>query len=156
MPRKETIRIVDLALANIRKPAAAASAVRPSEKSYYDASELEHFRKIILLMRQEALEEIRYLRNLMKAGRPGSPGSEGTHAGFDTDSPAITLTEEGAFLLQRQLTFIGHLEKALRRIESGSFGLCRMCGSLIEWERLEAVPHTQHCVRCKTSGRHVA
>jgi DnaK suppressor protein len=40
---------------------------------------------------------------------------------------------------------------ALRRLESGEYGLCTSCGRPIEPERLEAAPEALHCVAC--SGR---
>jgi RNA polymerase-binding protein DksA len=38
---------------------------------------------------------------------------------------------------------------ALARIDDGSYGMCTTCGVPIGAERLEAMPHTQHCVRCR-------
>jgi RNA polymerase-binding transcription factor DksA len=36
----------------------------------------------------------------------------------------------------------------LRRIERGEFGTCSKCGEPIPTERLEALPHSEHCVAC--------
>jgi RNA polymerase-binding protein DksA len=38
------------------------------------------------------------------------------------------------------------VEAALQRIESGSYGTCRVCGKQIPVERLEAVPWTTLCI----------
>lgn len=40
------------------------------------------------------------------------------------------------------------VETALDRIESGEYGLCRACGSVIAEERLDAVPTTDVCRAC--------
>ena len=36
----------------------------------------------------------------------------------------------------------------LRRIERGAFGICTKCNKEIPRERLEAYPHSEHCVAC--------
>ena len=41
------------------------------------------------------------------------------------------------------------IEAALRRIEYGTFGMCRDCGHEIKAKRLEAMPWTEYCVRCQ-------
>ena len=40
-------------------------------------------------------------------------------------------------------------EKALAKIEDGSFGTCEECGEEISVKRLEARPETTLCIRCK-------
>jgi len=74
---------------------------------------------------------------------------EDTNDIMDT-SPTFKVLEEGANVLskeeigkiaQRQLKFIQHLQAALARIETGTYGVCRETGKLISKERLRAVPH---------------
>jgi RNA polymerase-binding transcription factor DksA len=74
---------------------------------------------------------------------------EDTNDIMDT-SPTFKVLEEGANVLskeeigriaQRQLKFIQHLQAALVRIETGTYGVCRETGKLISKERLKAVPH---------------
>ncbi len=60
---------------------------------------------------------------------------------------------------QRETKFLGYLEDALERIENGTYGICIDSLELAEGphlipkERLFAVPHTQHCVACKTKKK---
>lgn len=117
----------------------------------FSPRELEDFRKIILRMRQEALDEILSLRQSIMAGLSKSQSAQPREALTDS-----ALNEETAYLLQRQTKFFEYLERALQRIDNGTFGWCMKCGKLIEKGRLEAVPHTQHCVQCKSVGRHAA
>ena len=59
-----------------------------------------------------------------------------------------------AFLwLARENKFLSHLNSALERIKTGEYGVCIECGELIMKERLEEVPHTQHCVKCKNKPK---
>lgn len=41
------------------------------------------------------------------------------------------------------------VDRALERIGSGEYGVCRRCGATIPVERLEVVPTAEMCVSCK-------
>ena len=49
----------------------------------------------------------------------------------------------------REKSFLDKIEKALKKIEDGSFGICEECGEEISVKRLEARPETTLCIRCK-------
>ena len=49
----------------------------------------------------------------------------------------------------REKTFLAKIDKALKKIEDGSFGTCENCGEEINAKRLEARPETTLCIRCK-------
>ena len=44
---------------------------------------------------------------------------------------------------------IDHLEKAIRRIENKTYGVCRVTGKLIDKARLKAVPHATLSIEAK-------
>ncbi|MDQ4148751.1 MAG: TraR/DksA C4-type zinc finger protein [Actinomycetota bacterium] len=39
--------------------------------------------------------------------------------------------------------------KALEKIEQGSYGICESCGKPISLDRLKALPHALMCIECK-------
>ncbi len=49
----------------------------------------------------------------------------------------------------REKSFLDKIEKALIKIEDGSFGKCEECEEEISLKRLEARPETNLCIRCK-------
>lgn len=49
----------------------------------------------------------------------------------------------------REKTFLGKIERALKKIEEGEFGVCESCEEPISVKRLEARPETTLCIRCK-------
>lgn len=57
-------------------------------------------------------------------------------------SMIFRLRDREKFLLQK-------IEKALARIEDGTFGVCERCEEDIAQKRLEARPVTTLCIRCK-------
>ena len=52
-------------------------------------------------------------------------------------------------LKQTDAKILQAIEEALRRIDEGTFGVCRDCGELIADARLDAIPWTRVCISCK-------
>lgn len=44
------------------------------------------------------------------------------------------------------------IEKALKNLDSGRYGLCESCGNEISPKRLEALPGALLCLKCKKAG----
>ena len=61
--------------------------------------------------------------------------------------------ENAYYMMQREDTFIKHMEKALNMIEEGTFGVCNSCHKKISKARLEEVPHSNKCVECKERSK---
>ena len=55
----------------------------------------------------------------------------------------------------REKVFLDKIQKALDRIDNGSFGMCEECGEPISMKRLEARPETTLCIRCKEDQERV-
>ncbi|MSP26471.1 MAG: conjugal transfer protein TraR [Myxococcales bacterium] len=49
----------------------------------------------------------------------------------------------------REKSFLTKIDRALEKINDGSFGDCETCGEEIQDKRLEARPETTLCIRCK-------
>ncbi|MBF0539097.1 MAG: RNA polymerase-binding protein DksA [Nitrospirae bacterium] len=49
----------------------------------------------------------------------------------------------------REQKLLKKIEKALEKIEKGTYGLCESCGAEIEFKRLNARPVTTLCIDCK-------
>ena len=48
------------------------------------------------------------------------------------------------------------IKQALRLAEKGTYGICERCGEKIDPARLEALPHTTLCVKCKSQIERIA
>lgn len=57
-------------------------------------------------------------------------------------SMVFRLRDREKFLLQK-------IDRALQRVEDGTFGICERCEEDINVKRLEARPVTSLCIRCK-------
>ena len=49
----------------------------------------------------------------------------------------------------RERVFLQKIEKALKKLDEGVFGVCEDCEEPISVKRLEARPETELCIRCK-------
>lgn len=49
----------------------------------------------------------------------------------------------------REKFYLSKIDKALKRIDDGTFGMCDACDEEISIKRLEARPVTTLCIRCK-------
>ncbi len=120
-------------------------------KPAYPKKELEYFKKIILEKRREIIEQLESLRERMidESGE-GFVNENSPYSLHMADQGTDAFEKEKNYLwAQRETKFLSYLDAALKRIEEGTYGYCIDCGKVIEKGRLEAVPHTQHCVECK-------
>jgi DnaK suppressor protein len=55
----------------------------------------------------------------------------------------------------REKNLLDKIQKALDRIDDGTFGICEECDEPISSKRLEARPETTLCIRCKEEQERV-
>ena len=127
----------------------------------YGKRDLEHFRQIIMEKRDEIIEQLQSLREQMLDPTTGEYINENSPYSLHmAEQGTDAMEREKTFLYaQRENKFLGYLEDALKRIEAGTYGICVECIDepqhlcetcpLIPKERLEAVPHSQHCLPIK-------
>lgn len=109
-----------------------------TEKTHYNKAELEEFREIINRKLDESRKELKRLQeSLQESNEMGSDSYNMTEFGSETLDK-----EQTEMFMAREAKFIRNLEKALIRIENGSYGRCRITGQLIPKNRLKIVPHT--------------
>lgn len=71
---------------------------------------------------------------------------------FPDPNDRASLESDRNFTLRirdRERKLISKIDKAMQRIEDGSFGICEECGCEISARRLEARPVTTLCIECK-------
>lgn len=105
------------------------------------------FRDLLLEERDRVKAAIDYLHQ----ENPGSIEDEtGEQTHFDqhlADAATITFDRELDYTLEdNSEAMLSRIEDALKRIEAGTYGVCRICGKEIPEERLEARPWTDLCI----------
>jgi len=115
----------------------------------YSDEELTEFKELITSRLDSARKELIYLQGLItRKDEAGTEDTENRYMNMEDGSGAME-REQLAQLASRQIQFMGHLEKALIRIENKTYGICRVTGKLIEKARLRAVPHATLSIEAK-------
>lgn len=67
----------------------------------------------------------------------------------DPEGPTASLQmQESRAMLRQARQHLDEVDAALRRVESGDYGVCENCGRDIPLARLEARPFARYCVDC--------
>ncbi|RYY53518.1 MAG: TraR/DksA family transcriptional regulator [Chitinophagaceae bacterium] len=114
----------------------------------YSDADLTEFREIINKKLDAAKKELAYLQGLITRRDEGGDVDEARYMTMEDGSVSME-REQLSQMASRQITFIDHLEKALMRIESKTYGVCRVTGKLIDKARLRAVPHATLSIEAK-------
>ncbi len=115
----------------------------------YSDKHLAEFKVLI----QEKIEKAQHDLELIKSAymndhNNGTEDTSPTFKAFDEGS-AVMSKESNSQLAIRQEKFIRDLKNALIRIESKTYGVCRVTGKLINKKRLELVPHATLSIEAK-------
>jgi RNA polymerase-binding transcription factor DksA len=115
----------------------------------YSDADLNEFRDLISRKLEAAKKELAYLQGLIT--RKDEMGGDNDDARYMTmeDGSMSMEREQLSQMASRQITYIDHLEKAMMRIESKTYGICRVTGKLIDKARLRAVPHATLSLEAK-------
>lgn len=55
-------------------------------------------------------------------------------------------------LLDQSRRHLGELDRAMRQLDEGAYGMCESCGAPIAAERLAARPTASTCITCASRG----
>lgn len=68
----------------------------------------------------------------------------------EDENAAEVAAYEGNLSMEKNLEVsLFNVNKALKKIEEGKYGMCEKCGNMIEPERLRAFPSATACMDCK-------
>ncbi|MFG2620226.1 TraR/DksA family transcriptional regulator [Streptomyces sp. NPDC048507] len=121
-------------------------AVRPGEEPW-TAQEVDE-------ARTELMSEVLRLRAELDASEVAITGlmrDSGDGAGDDqADTGTKNITRESELALAANASsMLEQTERALERLEAGTYGLCENCGKPIGKARMQAFPRATLCVDCK-------
>jgi len=113
--------------------------------------ELARFRKLIETERDRVRRNLGIIEEEISDRTSNkSSGSQG-YSNHMADIGSDAIEQEQAFLHASQETeYLKQLDEALKRIDSGTYGVCESCGGKIPQKRLEAYLAAELCVACKS------
>jgi RNA polymerase-binding transcription factor DksA len=110
----------------------------------YSDKDLSTFRGAIERAKEDAMEELRMLRERLEDLTSSESADESAiYSMHMAEQGSEAMEKEKTYAqIQRIQDYIRKLDEAIQRIEEKTYGICRMCGILIAKERLLAVPIT--------------
>jgi len=99
--------------------------------------------------RSEITGQVNHLEQDLReeiADNQNVPGDMADHGSGELNQHlSVTLMENDRIELER-------IEKAITRIEAGSYGQCEVCGKVIPMTRLKAIPWATRCINCQSKA----
>lgn len=115
-----------------------------------DQIDHDHFKQILLEKRNEIRNDLNVLESHSMNSTSAESSGDLIYSDHMSDLGSASMEREKAFMFaSRDGAYLEQLEEAIQRLEDGTYGICRVCGTKIPQARLEAVPTTKICVSCK-------
>ena len=117
-----------------------------------DPEDLKYFEDMITEKRNAIMVQLQKDEGTLRdSTQKESSGDLSAYSVHMPDQGSDAISREMSYLFaSRDEKYVKHLDEALRRIEDGTFGICRTCGQAISKARLEAVPNATECIGCKS------
>ena len=151
MPKKDASK--DTATGTAKKDASKDAREAPKDgqnqkkktegkKAGFGKADLDHFRKLLLDRRRRILGTVEGMEEeALKASDQDFSVDHMADHGSDNFEQDFTLA-----LVESERRELIEIERALQRIEAGTYGICEGTGEPIPRPRLEAIPHARYSV----------
>jgi DnaK suppressor protein len=119
----------------------------------HDTKFLDEQRELLRAEREDYLQKAEELKaeadSLARETEPGDiqfdeEGGEGGTASIDREVDLVLSAQARAA--------VEEIDRALHKIEIGTYGICESCNQPIPKARLKALPYAALCVQCKSGG----
>jgi len=131
--------------------AAPAAVVNKVETANFPPKTLDKLRR---LLEEERETYVRQARDLAAEAEALATEREPGDTQFDEESgegDTLNVERERDLALSASATqAVEEIDRALRRMDAGSYGICERCGKKIAVARLEALPFAALCIECKS------
>jgi len=129
---------------------AAKDLVKVVKKTGYDKDSLGTIRKRLMEQREELQNQLAAIEESATGLSQSEMSGEVSYDEDFADAGSFTFEREKEFSIANNVTDLRtKTDRALHRIEEGSYGVCESCGQPIESARLKALPHVTLCLKCK-------
>jgi RNA polymerase-binding transcription factor DksA len=102
--------------------------------------------------RERALRSLGQFDELAKQSAEQADSDSYSYSDHMADLGTDAMEREKMLLFaSKEGRYLYRIEEALRRLykDPEAFGFCHSCSRLIDYERLDALPHARYCIDCK-------
>lgn len=135
------------------RPYRARATVRRAmavTKSPFGKKELAEIKKLLQKEREELEKQFAEIEQSSFGTNQSELSGEVSFDEEYADSGTFTFERERDLSLSNNIRdLIDKIDRALARIESGTYGLCERCGRPIEKARIKALPYASLCIKDK-------
>lgn len=115
----------------------------------FSKTELEYYKNLLMSKREAALKDLEMIESSLYEARE-NPDDDTPYSAHMADVGSDEQNRVTLYMLhKRTKKYINSLDRALQRIENGTYGFCSVTGKRISRGRLEAVPHTTVSIEAK-------
>lgn len=114
--------------------------------------QLDHLQKRLMRERERALRSLGQFDEMAKQSAEQNDSDSYSYSDHMADLGTDAMEREKMLLFaSKEGRYLYRVEDALRRLykDPDTFGTCHSCGKLIDFERLDALPHARYCIDCK-------
>ena len=117
-------------------------------KTTYSAKELDDFRSRLEGEREQLQAQLQQIEEQSFATTQSDISGEVSFDEENADAGTFTFERERDLSIENNVRdLLGKIDRALARIEDGTYGLCSRCGKPIEKARLKALPYVDLCIK---------
>jgi RNA polymerase-binding transcription factor len=112
------------------------------------ASEVREFGDRLRAERDELSEQLTTIEDQSFAATQSEMSGDVGVDDESADAGTATFEREKELSIEQNVRdLIAKIERALKRIDAGTFGICEVCGKPIEKARLKALPYADLCIK---------
>jgi len=117
-------------------------------KTAYSKKELDELRERLLSERTELQEQLTTIEEQSFGASQSDLSGEVSFDEENADAGTFTFERERDLSIENNVRdLMGKIDRALARMDDGTYGLCSRCGKPIEKTRLKALPYVDLCLK---------
>ena len=117
-------------------------------KTAYSQKELDELRERLLAEQVELQEQLATIEEQSFATSQSDISGEVSFDEENADAGTFTFERERDLSIENNVRdLLGKIDRALARMDDGTYGVCSRCGKPIEKARLKALPYADLCIK---------
>jgi DnaK suppressor protein len=119
-----------------------------ASRTAYSKKELDDLRERLLSERAELEEQLTTIEDQSFSTSQSDLSGEVSFDEENADAGTFTFERERDLSIENNVRdLMGKIDRALARMDEGTYGLCSRCGKPIEKARLKALPYVDLCLK---------